>query len=129
METIYTNSIKAQSGNEKLMLNIQNEVESIIKKRVKSSTEYHDPKQGAIHDKSSTRNTDNTIEIAQNINSFLESIQTDLKVEIHKETHTPIFKVVRRQDAKVIREVPPRELLDIEVKIKDMVGSLFDKSV
>ena len=129
METINTQSIKVPSSNEKLLLNIQNEVESIIKNRAKSNSEYSETNQGAINDQRSARNGDNTIEIAQNINSFLESIQTDLKVEIHKETHTPIFKVVRRQDAKVIREVPPRELLDIEVKIKDMVGSLFDTSV
>ena len=66
--------------------------------------------------------------IAESLNKFLESIQTDLKVEIHKETNTAIFKIVKRENNEVITEVPPKKLLDIEVKIREMVGALFDES-
>jgi len=49
-----------------------------------------------------------------------------VQVEIHRETNTPIFKVVRSTDKKVLCEIPPRELLNIAVKIRDMVGSFVD---
>ena len=70
---------------------------------------------------------DESIEkIAKGVDDFLKLIQTNLKVEIHKETNTAIFKIIRKNDNKVIKEVPPRAMLDIAVKIKDMVGSLVD---
>jgi flagellar protein FlaG len=64
--------------------------------------------------------------IAHEVNEYLKSIQTNLEVEIHKETNTAVFKIVRKDDHKVLLEVPPKELLDISVKIRDMVGSLVD---
>lgn len=64
--------------------------------------------------------------IAKGVDDFLKLTQTNLQVEIHKETHTPIFKIVRKDDNKVIKEVPPRAMLDIAVKVRDMIGSLVD---
>jgi flagellar protein FlaG len=71
-------------------------------------------------------NTFQESEIAQKVNNFLKSIQTDIKVEIHKETHRTIFKIIRKDDQKVIREIPPREMLEIEAKIEKMIGSFLD---
>jgi len=64
--------------------------------------------------------------IAQSVNNFLESVQTDLKVEIHKETHKAIFRIVRKEDNKVIQEIPPKSMLDIEANIEKMVGSIIN---
>lgn len=64
--------------------------------------------------------------IAQRVNDFLESVETDLRVEIHKETHKAMFRIVRKQDQKVIQEVPPRSMLDIEANINKMAGSLIN---
>jgi len=66
--------------------------------------------------------------IAQNVNSYLESIQTDLKVEIHKETNKAIFKVVRKEDQKVIQEIPPKKMLEIEARIEEAIGSFINIS-
>lgn len=64
--------------------------------------------------------------IAQRVNDFLKSVQTDLQIEIHKATHKAIFRVVRKEDQKVIQEIPPRSMLDIEANIEKMVGSLIN---
>jgi len=65
-------------------------------------------------------------EIASSVNEFLESVRTDLRVEIHRQTHTPIFKVVRKQDNKVIQEVPPRTMLEIKINMQKMAGAFLN---
>ena len=62
------------------------------------------------------------------MNKFLNSTQTDLEVEIHKDTKTAIFKIVRKDDNKVIKEIPPKEVLELAAKIRSLVGSLHDSN-
>ncbi len=64
--------------------------------------------------------------IAESVNNYLKENETDLQVEIHKDSNTPIFKIVRKEDDEVIREIPPREMLEMASKIRDMVGVLVD---
>ncbi|MEI6127051.1 MAG: flagellar protein FlaG [Pseudomonadota bacterium] len=65
--------------------------------------------------------------LANSVNAFLDSIQTDLHVKIHKETNTAVFTIVRREDQKVIREVPAREMLEIKSRIEKMEGSFLNE--
>ena len=74
-------------------------------------------------------NDEQLFTVADNINSFLKSIQTDMQVEIHKATNTAIFRIIKRDDKTVISEVPASKLLDIEAKISEMVGSLLDANI
>lgn len=67
-------------------------------------------------------------DIADDINEFLESIQADLQVEIHREENTAIFKIVRKDDGKVIGGVPPGELLEVYNNVRKIVSSLFDSN-
>lgn len=65
-------------------------------------------------------------ELVNNINKFLSSVQTELKVEIHSKTRTPIFKIVRKHDNKVIQEVPPSKLLDLKASLEKIAGVLLN---
>lgn len=65
-------------------------------------------------------------EVEQGINDYLKSAKTDIRIEIHEETNTPIFKIVRSEDNEVIKEIPPEEVLDLIKRIEDMAGSLCD---
>lgn len=67
-------------------------------------------------------------DVVKNVNDFFNSNQTDLKIEIHKETNTAVFKIVRRKDHKVIKQIPPEEILELAVNIRKMVGSLHDSN-
>jgi uncharacterized FlaG/YvyC family protein len=64
--------------------------------------------------------------IAENVESFLKKSQTDLQVEIDRETQTPVFKIIRRVDGEVIKEIPPREMLDFVSKMKSLLGAMHD---
>ena len=65
-------------------------------------------------------------EIEQAINEYLKITETDIQIEIDNETNQPIFKIVRTGDKEVIKEIPPKEVLDLFKRIKNMIGSLCD---
>ena len=67
-------------------------------------------------------------EIKQAINEYLKITETDIQIEIDNETNQPIFKIVRTGDKEVIKEIPPKEVLDLFKRIKNMIGSLCDCS-
>jgi flagellar protein FlaG len=67
-------------------------------------------------------------EIEQAINEYLKVTETDIQIEIDEETDQPIFKIVRTGDKEVIKEIPPKEVLDLFKRIKNMIGSLCDCS-
>ena len=66
--------------------------------------------------------------IAKAMSDYIESIQRDLHIKIDDQTDKIVIQVISKSDGKVIRQVPPEELLKIAVKIEEMVGVLFDKS-
>ena len=68
-------------------------------------------------------------DVAKGLNNFLESIQTDLRVEIHSETKTAVFKIIKKGSDEVIKEIPPKEMLYLAVKIKETLGNLIDTNV
>ena len=68
-------------------------------------------------------------EIEQAINDYLKVTQIDIEIEIDDETDQPIFKIIRAEDKEVIKEIPPKEVLDLLNRIRNMVGSLCDCSV
>ena len=55
----------------------------------------------------------NLKEIEQAVNEYLKVTETDIQIEIDKETNQPIFKIVRTGDKEVIKEIPPKEVLDL----------------
>jgi len=52
-----------------------------------------------------------------------------LDFSVHKKTGETIVKVVDRDTGKLIRQIPPQEMLDLADKLEDMMGILFDKKV
>jgi len=57
----------------------------------------------------------------------IHHVQLDFSV--HKKTGETVVKVVDKDTGKLIRQIPPQELLDLADKLKDMMGILFDKQV
>ena len=55
-------------------------------------------------------------------------LQKDLKISIHNRTGKVMVKVVSEKDGKIIREIPPEELLNLAAKFEEMTGVLFNDS-
>jgi flagellar protein FlaG len=67
--------------------------------------------------------------IAETMDSYLQSIQRDLKIQVDDKTGRIVVKVTSKESGKVIREIPPEELLDLAARIEEMTGILFDEKV
>jgi flagellar protein FlaG len=52
-----------------------------------------------------------------------------LQFSVHEDTGQTVVRVVDKDSGKLIRQIPPQELLDLAVKLEDMMGILFDKQV
>jgi uncharacterized FlaG/YvyC family protein len=69
--------------------------------------------------------------------AFMDAINQDmqamhhvgLEFSIHKKTGETVVKVVDKDTGKLIRQIPPQELLDLADRLEDMMGILFDKQV
>ncbi len=64
--------------------------------------------------------------MAKAMENFIMSIQRDLRIKVHRETGRLMVQVISAEDGKVIREIPPEELLNLAAKMEEMVGILFD---
>lgn len=67
--------------------------------------------------------------IAETMDSYVQSIQRDLKIQVDENTGKIIVKVISRESGKVIREIPSEQLLDLAARIEEMTGILFDEKV
>jgi len=70
-----------------------------------------------------------TEQVAETIKKYVNSLQTDLKIQVHRETGKIMIKVISKEDGKVVREVPPEKLLNLAAKMEEMTGLLFDEKV
>ena len=64
--------------------------------------------------------------IAEFMDSYVRSIQRDLQISVHE--GNIIVKVISAENGRVIREIPPRELLDLAAKMDEMTGALFNEN-
>lgn len=67
--------------------------------------------------------------IAETMDSYVQSMQRDLKIQVDEKTGKIFVKVTSQETGKVIREIPPEELLDLAARIEEMTGILFDEKV
>ncbi len=52
-----------------------------------------------------------------------------LQFSVHESTGRTMVKVVDKETEKLIREIPPEDLLNLVDKLDEMIGILFDKKV
>ena len=64
--------------------------------------------------------------LAQAMEEYVNSIQRDLKIQVHKDTGSLMVKIISAEDGKTIREIPPEELLNLAAKMDEMMGALFN---
>ncbi len=50
-----------------------------------------------------------------------------LDFRIHEETHRVVVKVIDTETDKVIKEIPPEQILQLAARIQEMIGLLFDE--
>ena len=66
--------------------------------------------------------------VVQALESYIDSNQT-LEIFVDKETGNMVVKVISYEDGKVIREIPPEEVLNHAVMIEQFEELMFDEVV
>ncbi|ACX51422.1 flagellar protein FlaG protein [Ammonifex degensii KC4] len=68
-------------------------------------------------------------DVVHRLNFMLEVTYYDLRFRIHEATHDIIVQVVNRETGEVVREIPPKRILDMVAEMMRLVGILFEERV
>ena len=68
-------------------------------------------------------------DITDGLNDFMASMNTDIKFLLHQKMGELMVQVVDTKTHKILRQSPPKELLDSIARIKEFVGLLLDKKI
>ncbi len=66
---------------------------------------------------------------AEKLNDIMSAFDKDLHFQVHEETDRTYVQVLNRKTEEVLREYPPRELLDLVARIHDALGMILDVEV
>ena len=74
-------------------------------------------------------NDDKINRVAELLDSYLRSLQKDIKIQVNNKTGDIMVKVISEENGKVIREIPSKELLELAAKIEEFSGAIFSQVV
>ena len=67
--------------------------------------------------------------VSELMNNYIQSMQRDIKIQVHGDTGDIVVKVISEESGKIIRQIPSEELLDLAARMEEMSGTLFDQNV
>lgn len=115
--------------------NIQNSVPAIQKKseltpdraqqQVKSnpSSEHKEINNGKEVSKQEVKST------VEKLNDFVDPVRTNLKFVFHEDLHEYYVTVINPLTNEVIREIPPKKMLDMYAAMTEYMGLLVDEKI
>jgi flagellar protein FlaG len=68
-------------------------------------------------------------EIVRGLNEFLQPSHTSLKFKLHDELKEYYVQIIDEKTNEVVREIPPKKLLDMYVTMMEFVGLMVDKKI
>ncbi|OGR08135.1 MAG: hypothetical protein A2511_17795 [Deltaproteobacteria bacterium RIFOXYD12_FULL_50_9] len=70
---------------------------------------------------------DETRKVVAEVQERLDTMGTRLQLTLNKDPNSIVVQVLDRKSGELIRQFPPKELLDLQKKLSDLVGILFDE--
>lgn len=74
-------------------------------------------------------NKEDVLVAVNNVNNFLEPVTTNLKFVFHEELHEYYVTIINPQTNEVVKEVPPKKMLDMYVAMAKYMGLLVDEKI
>ncbi|WP_017435659.1 flagellar protein FlaG [Saccharococcus caldoxylosilyticus] len=68
-------------------------------------------------------------EVVKGLNEFLQPSHTSIKFELHDELQEYYVQIIDERTNEVIREIPPKKLLDMYAAMMEFVGLIVDKKI
>lgn len=66
-------------------------------------------------------------EFEKGIEKLKEIQMGDLKIEYDKEADMKVVRIVDKNTGEVLKEIPPKEIVELAKSLNEMLGILFDK--
>ncbi|MBC9784458.1 flagellar protein FlaG [Heliobacterium chlorum] len=85
--------------------------------------------EGNISFKPSLDSEQKVKKMVQQINDTLEQFNSHLKFSVHEKTGQIMVQIIDDKNDKVIKEIPPKKLLDFAAALEEVAGLLVDKRV
>lgn len=63
------------------------------------------------------------------LNDTIDALQKDLRFQVHEKSNRMMVEIVNLKNNEVIKELPPKAMLDMLGRIKEMVGLLIDEKI
>ncbi|MDY7036402.1 MAG: flagellar protein FlaG [Thermodesulfobacteriota bacterium] len=96
--------------------------------QVMLSSEKKPIKAGADQDQDKGLDSSDFAELSADIQKNLNMIHNvDLQFSVHESTGQVMVTIRDESTGDVIREIPPREMLNLAAKLESMVGLIFDR--
>ena len=74
----------------------------------------------------SKKQTEKYLKEILNISSIFDR---ELRFSVNKELNEVIVKVIDSRTDKVIKEIPPEDIVKLHLRMKEVIGLLFDKKI
>ncbi|MBY0221746.1 flagellar protein FlaG [Mammaliicoccus sciuri] len=68
-------------------------------------------------------------QLTDGMNKFLESVNTQLRFKFHDKLNEYYVTIVDSQTDEIVREIPPKKLMDMYASMKEFVGLLVDRKI
>ncbi len=68
-------------------------------------------------------------EVVKKLNETMKAFDIQLRFEVYKPTRDIVVKIYDTKDNRVIKEIPPKKVLDMVTRMLEMVGLLVDEKI
>jgi len=77
---------------------------------------------------SDEQNTKKVQEAVEMVNRLFDRSPVDLNLSIDNDTKSLVIKLIERETRKVIRQIPPDEILRLRRHLQELLGVVFDET-
>lgn len=74
-------------------------------------------------------NKNSVKEIVSQLNDFIDPVKTNLKFEYHEDLNDYYVTIVNSSTKEVIKEIPPKKMLDMYASMIEFMGLLIDEKI
>lgn len=102
-----------------------------IKSVTSSAVLQSDPKEKetALKEENKVVAKEDIEKVIDKMNGFLEPVRRNLKFEMHEKLEKYYVTVVDADKNEVIREIPPKKLLDMYAEMAELIGILINEKI
>ncbi|MDX8044635.1 flagellar protein FlaG [Gracilibacillus sp. S3-1-1] len=74
-------------------------------------------------------NKEQLVDMIEGLNSFLEPSNTGIKYELHEKLDRYYVTIIDRTTEEVVKEIPPKKMLDVYASMAELMGFIVDEKI